>query len=1264
LKWIEIGDIRNWVTGKQRQCAQTLPELVHRLILATANCVEEISFPSGDGIASGGWDGWLKTPVVSPFFPNGISGWEISVEKSPGRKAEADYAKRTAYSLGLTPNEASFVFVTPRSWPGHGKWQNDKRNTGTWKGVRVINADGLEQWINSAPAVALWLARQIGKVVSGGIRDLENVWEEWSLATNPVMTTDLVVSGRIREVEEVKRWLVPKPGILEVQGDSPDEALAFFYAAVATLPETERIRVFSRCVVVENINEFRQCIQAFQNPLIIAAPGQCIEAAGAAVAKGHHVFLSMDAKVIDIGRILRLSRPQRSIVETNLRQTGLSEAEAQRLSRDFGRSIPVLRRHLFRSGAVTTPLWANAETAPLLVPVLFAGSWNEEREGDRQVIEAISGMNYATFVKELGGFLSIDDAPIRKVGSVWMLKSPLDAWFLLARHLNDDYLRLFQESILAVLTKTDPKYDLPAEQRWAAAIYSKSSPYSEWLRTGLVESLVLLAVYGDHCPQVTSTQGFANSVVKEIFTTLEKWEAWASLKDVTPLLAEAGPDTFTKEVEEAIVKKPTIFQELMQDDPGVFGECRHAGLLWALESAAWSSEYFARAVNVLGELARIDPGGRWGNRPVNSLRDIFLPRSPQTYATAVERLAALDALIAKDPQIVWKFTQGYYTGGTISESYQFRWRDAGGSRRGLESEDAESYRKFVNGLLPKLSNLACARENLISTADKFMRLPPDLGSRFIQVLETIDPVTFSKEERRRLLECIRQALNWINNYGDEERRAQVAALNRVLEKFTPEDVLERVDWLLITPWPRLPQGEPEEHGEKGTAIRKAQEQAAREVLDKVPLDKILEYAGTLQYVGVLGHSLGKVVRDDGQDAAVLDAMLGHIDDKPILLREYAKGRVETEGPRWIDRQIERMKAKGNYSAEACALLYFGLPEDSATWSAVSAHGKDVENAYWKQASDYLRSDKAGDASIAVEKLLDVKRADAALGIAGVPHLSLPSPLLQRLLQELLMIDLKDKKFRAAVMDAYHLGHIFNQLYERNELPAEEIAKLEWPFAALFDDIRRYTSSPLAIHRILQKDPSFFAQLISFTYKRDDHAPDPSHAGIDKEHAEKLARNAREVLNSWRLMPGLRDDGTLDEKQLIEWVEAVRQLCAMTKHSRGGDLQIAFVLSCAPSDSDGTWPHVAVRNLIERLNNELIDKHIPIAILNRRGVVSRGLDDGGKQERELAERYKKMTDAVRAKWPRSAAIIRSIAEFYERDAKREDIESDLFELRHD
>jgi hypothetical protein len=1263
MKWIDAGDIKSWITSKQRHCQQTLPDLVRRLILATANTIEEIDFPSGDSIATGGWDGRLKTPVITPFFPSGISGWEIGVENSPGKKAEEDYTKRTTDSLGLTPNESAFVFVTPRSFPKRGKWQSDKRSIGAWKDVRVINSDGLEQWLESAPAVALWLARQIGKVISNGIRDLEAMWEEWSVGTKPVMTPTLVIGGRTRDVEAIQKWITDAPRILEVQGDHPDEAFAFLYASIATLPETERAQALARCVVVENINNLRELTQAFQNyPLIIAAPGECINAASLAVAKGHHVFISMDATVVGIRDILRLARPQRSVVEKILHEGGLSETDAQRVARDSGRSIPVLRRHLFQSNAVSAPAWANAESARILLSVLFANAWDEHKDGDRQIIEILSGASYDDFVKTLTPFLSIDDSPIRKIGSVWMIKSPLDAWFLLAPHLTQDSLKLFEQSLLGVLTKTDPKYELEAEKRWAAAIYGKSNQYSEWLRTGLVESLVLLAVYGNRSPNVTSTQTFADRIVKEVFATADKWEAWASIKDATALLSEAAPDAFMEAVEQVIAKNPTIFQELMKDGGGVFGDCNHSGLLWALEGIAWSPEYFSRAVNILVDLATIDPGGKWSNRAINSVGDVFLPGLPQTHAKPKERLEVFEKLIAKNPQMVWKFAENYYGGGSISEAHRFRWRDTGGHRRGLEQETNEEYREYLKGLLPMLKNLACVRENLVASMDEFTRLPGETREKLITTLEATDPATFSKEERDLLLQKTREALNWINSYGEEDRRVHVPGLNSILERFAPTDVIERVGWLLSNPWPRLPQGESKHYDAKDTLVKTAQKEAAREVLDKSSLDKIIEFAGTIQYQGVLGHSLAIAVLGEKEDGAILDAIFVHATDMPILVRGYSLGRVEIDGPGWIDKQIKRTKEQGNYSPEACALLYFGSPEGADTWSAVSAHGKDVETAYWKQASGYSRTSKNDDAPIAVEKLLDAKRPDVALQIAGDPQASIPSMLLQRLLQELL--NMEEKKLRAGVMEEYHLGHVFNQLYEKNELSIEEMAKLEWPFAALFDELKRYTSHPMALHRALQKDHQFFAQLITFMYKRDDHAPDPTRGDVTEEIAERRARVAHEVLDSWYLIPGVKDDGTLDEKELSDWVEAARKQCIETKHVIGCDLQIGFMLAHAPSDPDGTWPHIGVRNLIERLNNETIDRHIQNEIYNSRGVVSRGINDGGKQERELAEKYKKMSDAVKTKWPRTGRVLREIAESYEHQAKREDVDSDLHDLRWD
>ncbi len=62
--------------------------------------------------------------------------------------------------------------------------------------------------------------------------------------------------------------------------------------------------------------------------------------------------------------------------------------------------------------------------------------------------------------------------------------------------------------------------------------------------------------------------------------------------------------------------------------------------------------------------------------------------------------------------------------------------------------------------------------------------------------------------------------------------------------------------------------------------------------------------------------------------------------------------------------------------------------------------------------------------------------------------------------------------------------------------------------------------------------------------------------------------------------------------------------------------------------------------------------------NSRGVTSRNPYDGGDQERSLAQKYRTDAESMQLIWPRTAAILFSIAKSYEYDAAREDREVDL------
>lgn len=63
-----------------------------------------------------------------------------------------------------------------------------------------------------------------------------------------------------------------------------------------------------------------------------------------------------------------------------------------------------------------------------------------------------------------------------------------------------------------------------------------------------------------------------------------------------------------------------------------------------------------------------------------------------------------------------------------------------------------------------------------------------------------------------------------------------------------------------------------------------------------------------------------------------------------------------------------------------------------------------------------------------------------------------------------------------------------------------------------------------------------------------------------------------------------------------------------------------------------------------------------AKLNLRGMTSRSLGEGGKQERELAQQFRTSAEALRTEWPDTATLLDELREHYERDAQMEDAEA--------
>ncbi len=77
--------------------------------------------------------------------------------------------------------------------------------------------------------------------------------------------------------------------------------------------------------------------------------------------------------------------------------------------------------------------------------------------------------------------------------------------------------------------------------------------------------------------------------------------------------------------------------------------------------------------------------------------------------------------------------------------------------------------------------------------------------------------------------------------------------------------------------------------------------------------------------------------------------------------------------------------------------------------------------------------------------------------------------------------------------------------------------------------------------------------------------------------------------------------------------------------------------------------------MESIASEDIARGFEIGIYNARGAVSRNLEEGGEQERELSARYRAWAQRLAFAYPYVASILERIARLYDRDAEREDTE---------
>lgn len=1251
MKWITATDLQHWAATLSARAA--FPELIADLIRATAREIQSFRFPSGNKAQVRGFDGWLQATGVAPYVPDGLSVWEFGASGANATKALSDFTKRSNEVSADRQKETTLVLASPYTWDDPQKklpdWIADRKKSSDWKDIIFLDGVQIEDWLQLCPGVSARYAVEMQLRPLEGAQSSDEFWQEYTYRYKIPLTEEVLLCGREAQADELLQGLLHGQGSIQFAADAPDEVIAFAIAAVRKAEWDTRLFLESRILVLDTQHAARSFARDRGRNHIFFPRLQANALSGQ--------LSNIGPTLIALGRDQQsrqgfLNRPSTHEFARALQSLGLPDDEADSLARHSGRSIVVLARQ-FGAGHIPPPAWV--EQGHILIPAMLAGGWDGGSSVDCDLVKSlIANEDYTSLESGMRKLAKSQDPPIDSEGPIWKIRAPVDAFVHLAHLIGKNDLDRLGAAAGKVFSEIDIPVDpdTPFFPPGAAQIR-----HSSWLRDGIANTLLQIAVLSEQADlniPGTNPQQWVEEIVASIPGLASDHRLIASMKNQLWMLMEAAPRPLLAALEELLEGDGTMALGFFSTDDDLFAPTSsHTYVLWALETLAWDPRHLEQVSRVLAKLAKIDPGGRTTNRPINSLRSILLAWAPNTHASLEQRLRVIDKTIEGVPEIGWELIMALLprSHDTSSPTRKPKFRDAGASHQEILTH-AKVWAAQDHVIERALEQVKENSSRWIDLINRVNDWPAKQRARAFSALD--DWMSSTDQPIKTVWSALNHLLHQHLAFADAQwamSRDELSTLQDMVNRHQADDLVERSSWL-FKEWSVQVSAS---FDGNDTELKQLRLQALLDILeagDNKELFRLIDLVGRPETVAV---SLLDITTDPEQISIWMKSSVSHGTLPAIdCARVLSAGGRNNSGDEWKQRLIADAANEG-WSTELFATLLLNWPDNEDTWEYVARLQSEVSQTYWARKYPFGLESPTPASVDAIRNYLFASRPAAALQASHRIIAAVPSDMLLKMLRLLLEADDPQE---LGQMTGYYVEHVFEELDKRQDVEISDLAQMEYAYFPVMERRPR----KLVIHKLMAQDPAFYMSLIKSVFgpaTKEDDAPEDDATESSEQQRAKW-RNDYRVLSEFNTIPGQEGDA-IDFDKLIAWVKEVRKLGAEEDRVAITDLYIGHMLAHAPEDKDKAWPHVAVRKLLDSLNVEDIMRGIMTERYNMRGVYSKSLYEGGTQEREIARRYKEWSHATSA-YPITSMLLDRIAESYEQDAAREDERARLDKLR--
>ena len=845
---------------------------------------------------------------------------------------------------------------------------------------------------------------------------------------------------------------------------------------------------------------------------------------------------------------------------------------------------------------------------------LLFGKWNEKNDNDKNIIEKFIGIDYEKFVEKFRQISKVEQDFTFKNG-IWRINNRSNQFKNYALDFYKEDFDKFYSVITEILKEHHPKLNLSFDKRNMYNIYNKCTKYSEEIRFGVAESLVIIeSIKSEFKNCKIDASNFVILVVRDILNN-SNWEIWASLDQLLPYLAESSPSEFLNQFKDYLSRDKN--KKLMSEkEEGITIYNYTTSIYWSLELIAWNTDYCVQSGMILSELAKFDENA------IDHIVNIVLPWYPNTYAPMTFRFTLVENILKENLPIGWKVLKKLMPGETSYAASTYKPRYISVPTEEISVTTEEYYNQIDIYLDLMIKYCENKDDRLIDLIDLLDNVSKKNFDKICKLLKTSKIRKKSDKSKYKLWDKLEKLIYWVKKHSDikgEIKNEMTQKIESVIDYIKPENNLYIVSRLFKKDtWELIEDYDNYESSEK--KLHELQLNGIKEIYSKNGVNSIVELVKIVEDSYALGMIFSKLNPPLNEEE---DIILSNL-DKNEKMCNFAKGYI-----------YNKYNLNGNYystdilkdlSIKSKVNFLLMLPYNLITFKNVEILLESNNKKYWEQV-DIRFIDNDETLNYSVTKLMEVNRYERVLWMY---RLSLHNN------KELTYDNNVVLTCLERINDNFNQFDICEAIEElqKNDADRDRLFYIEWKFLPLLNhgDYR-----PITMEKEIARNVNRYVEILELAFK--EHSKPKDDRNIDSN----VTTNAYRLLHQWKYVPGTNEFGFIDKKSLKNWYEDMKKICADKDRLEVGISCFGNVLFYSPKDKNGFWIDKTVAEILN--GDEIARSGYKNEAFNSVGVVN--WDENGSEYLSKRDEYhEKANETELAGYYNFATVLREIAHNFE------------------